>query len=44
MTNPVTYLIKDLNNNPIKRSFYKQELQKTSQEIFRISKVIKKKG
>ena len=28
MTNPVTYLIKDLNNNPIKGSFYKQELQK----------------
>ena len=44
MTNPVTYLIKDLNNNPIKGSFYKQELQKTTgQEIFRISKVIKKK-
>ena len=42
MTNPVTYLIKDLNNNPIKGSFYKQELQKTNQEIFRISKVIKK--
>ena len=43
MTNPVTYLIKDLNNNPIKGSFYKQELQKTTgQEIFRISKVIKK--
>ena len=28
MTNPVTYLIKDLNNNPIKGSFNKQELQK----------------
>ena len=45
MTNPVTYLIKDLNNNPIKGSFYKQELQKTTgQEIFRISKVMKKKN
>ena len=44
MTNPVTYLIKDLNNNPIKGSFYKQELQKTNQELFRISKVIRKKG
>ena len=45
MTNPVTYLIKDLSNNPIKGSFYKQELQKTTgQEIFRISKVIKKKN
>ena len=43
MTNPVTYLIKNLNNVPIKGSFYKQELQKTNQEIFRISKVIKKK-
>ena len=45
MTNPVTYLIKDLNNVPIKGSFYKQELQKIkSQEIFRISKIIRKKG
>ena len=45
MTNPVTYLIKDLNNNPIKGSFYKQELQKTTgQELFRISKIIRKKG
>ena len=44
MTNPVTYLIKDLNNNVIKGSFYKQELQKTGQKIFRISKVIRKKG
>ena len=45
MTNPVTYLIKDLNNVLIKGSFYKQELQKIkSQEIFRISKVIRKKG
>ena len=46
MTNPVTYLIKDLNNVPIKGSFYKQELQKikVDQEIFRISKIIKKKN
>ena len=45
MTNPVTYLIKDLNNNPIKGSFYKQVLQKTTgQELFRISKIIKKKN
>ena len=45
MTNPVTYLIKDLNNVPIKGSFYKQELQKTAgQELFRIEKIIKKKG
>ena len=45
MTNPVTYLIKDLNNVPIKGSFYKQELQKIkSQETFKISKVIRKKG
>ena len=44
MTNPVPYLIKDLNNVAIKGSFYKQELQKTNQEIFRISKIIKKKN
>ena len=44
MTNPVTYLINDLNNIPIKGSFYKQELQNIeNQEISRISKVRKKR-
>ena len=39
-----TYAISDLNGEPITGSFYEKELQKTSQEKFRIEKVIKRKG
>jgi len=41
---PITYKIVDYNNEEIKGSFYKQELQKVTQELFRIEKLIKKKG
>jgi transposase InsO family protein len=41
-TSPVTYKITDYNNEEIKGTFYEPELQKTSQEIYRIEKVIKK--
>ena len=37
-------MIGDLNGEPIVGSFYEKELQKTSQEKFRIEKVIKRKG
>ena len=36
--------INDLNSEKIIGSFYEKELQKTSQEEFRIEKVIKRKG
>ena len=36
--------LKDLNGEEIKGSFYEQELQKTTQEMFRIEKVIRRKG
>ena len=39
---PVTYKIADLNGEEIKGTFYVPELQKTSQELFRIEKVIKR--
>ena len=39
---PTTYKIADLNGEEIKGSFYETELQKTSQELFRIEKVIKR--
>ena len=39
---PPTYKIADLNGEEIKGSFYEPELQKTSQELFRIEKVIKR--
>ena len=43
-TVPWTYKINDLNGEKIIGSFYEKELQKTSQEEFRIEKVIKRKG
>ena len=39
-----TYVISDLNGEPIAGSFYEKELQKPSQEKFRIENVIKRKG
>ena len=41
-TNPVTYKIKDSNNEEIRGSFYEPELLKAKQDVFRIEKVIKK--
>ena len=43
-TDPSTYKITDFNGEEIKGTFYEQELQKTSQQIFRIEKVIRKRG
>ena len=43
-TNPVTYKISDLNGEEIQGSFYEPELQKTTQEVFRVEKIIRKKG
>ena len=43
-TIPWKYVINDLNGEEITGSFYEKELQKTSQEKFRIEKVLKRKG
>jgi hypothetical protein len=43
-TDPPTYKITDYNGEEIQGSFYEQELQKTKQEIFRIEKIIRKRG
>jgi len=43
-TDPIAYKIVDYNNEEIKGTFYKQELQKATQELFRIETIIKKKG
>ena len=43
-TDPSTYKIRDYNDERIQGSFYEPELQKTSQYIFRIEKVIRKRG
>ena len=44
ITVPWTYVINDLNDEEIIGTFYEKELQKTSQEEFRIEKVIRRKG
>ena len=43
-TVPWTCVISDLNGEPITGSFYEKELQQTSQERFRIEKIIKRKS
>ena len=43
-TIPWTYVVSDLNSGKIIESFYEKELQKASQEEFRIEKVLKRKG
>ena len=44
LTIPVTYKINDYNGEEIQGSFYKPELQKTSQNTFCIEKVLRRKG
>ena len=39
-TNPITYILEDLQGEEIKGTFYEPELQKTEQQIYRIEKVI----
>ena len=43
-TDPPTYKITDYNGEEIQGTFYEQELQRTSQDIYRIEKVIKRQG
>ena len=40
-TNPITYRLKDLNNEEIQGSFYEPELLKAKQDVFSIEKVIR---
>ena len=42
-TNPYTYTIQDMNGEEVLGSFYTEELQKSTQEVFRIEKIISKK-
>ena len=41
-TKPVTYRLVDLQGEAVTGSFYEQELQRSSQEIFQIEKVIRR--
>ena len=44
LTIPVTYKITDCNGGKIQGTFYERELQKTSQNVLRIEKVLKRSG
>lgn len=45
ITNPVTYLLEDLQNNPITGGFYEYELQKTNiSDVYLVEKILKRKG
>ena len=41
-SNPITYKLKDLNNEEIQGSFYEPELLKAIQDVFRIDKVVRR--
>lgn len=44
-TDPPTYLLEDLEGNPIRGCFYAEELQKTSHpDVYLVEKVLRKKG
>ena len=43
MTIPVAYNITDYNGEEIQGSFYEQELQQTSQDVFRIEKILNRR-
>lgn len=45
ITNPVTYLLEDLQNQPISGGFYEFELQKTKvSDVYLVEKILRKKG
>ena len=44
LTIPVTYKITDYIGEEIQGSFYEPELQKTSQNTFRIEKILRRRG
>ncbi|KAK9701381.1 hypothetical protein QE152_g30661 [Popillia japonica] len=45
LTNPATYLLNDMNGDPILGSFYEQELQKAKHEdAYLVEKVLRRKG
>ena len=43
LTIPVTYKITDYNEEEIQDSFYEQKLRKTSQDVFRIERILRRK-
>lgn len=45
ITNPVTYLLEDLQGRPIKGGFYEEEIQKTANpDVYLVEKILQRKG
>jgi Integrase core domain. len=45
ITNPITYMIEDMDGQPIKGCFYEYELQRTKYpDVYLVEKILKKKG
>lgn len=45
LTNPVTYLLEDMNNQPIKGGFYEAELQKVMYpDVYLVDNILRRKG
>lgn len=45
ISDPVTYLLKDMSDRPIRGAFYEQELQKTKNpDVYLVEKILRKKG
>ena len=42
-TDPITYILEDMNGDIVTGGFYTEELQKSKQEVFRIEKVLETK-
>ena len=43
-TQPIVYCIKDLADEPVIGTFYREQLQKTNQNVYRIDRVVRKRG
>ena len=43
-SDPITYKVKDYNDEEIQGIFYERELQKTNQKVYRIEKIMRKRG
>ena len=43
-TDPIVYELRDLAGEDVKGTFYKEQLQKTRQEIYRVDKIVRKRG
>ena len=43
-TDPIVYELRDLADEDVEGTFYKEQLQKTQQEIYRVDKIVRKRG